>query len=209
MRVKDSLERGVSYFYAEVQRIKAVLDAAERGAGAGAVPARRDAAGHQHARAADRLAGGAAAAAATPGHAARSPRTTCRSPSWRTSPATCGTCTSATRGGREDGVRLPAAQGVVDTTNALRVLRMAGVRHGDRGHPRSRQPPAETPVSYFLGAAGLAAALASSLAPPFTVMVLAVMVYSTVTLAPGLSSRPSPAHPPCGQSRTSPCPSSR
>lgn len=28
MRVKDSLERGVSYFYAEVQRIKAVLDAA-------------------------------------------------------------------------------------------------------------------------------------------------------------------------------------
>ena len=29
MRVKDSLERGVSYFYAEVQRIKAVLDAAK------------------------------------------------------------------------------------------------------------------------------------------------------------------------------------
>lgn len=29
MRVKDSLERGVSYFYAEVQRIKAVLEAAE------------------------------------------------------------------------------------------------------------------------------------------------------------------------------------
>jgi ABC-type transport system involved in cytochrome c biogenesis ATPase subunit len=29
MRVKDSLERGVSYFYAEVQRIKAVLDAAQ------------------------------------------------------------------------------------------------------------------------------------------------------------------------------------
>ncbi|MGQ0505789.1 MAG: MutS-related protein, partial [Myxococcaceae bacterium] len=29
MRVKDSLERGVSYFYAEVQRIKKVLDAAE------------------------------------------------------------------------------------------------------------------------------------------------------------------------------------
>ncbi|MFL5320689.1 MAG: MutS-related protein [Myxococcaceae bacterium] len=28
MRVKDSLERGVSYFYAEVQRLKAVLDAA-------------------------------------------------------------------------------------------------------------------------------------------------------------------------------------
>jgi hypothetical protein len=28
MRVKDSLERGVSYFYAEVQRIKAVLDGA-------------------------------------------------------------------------------------------------------------------------------------------------------------------------------------
>jgi DNA mismatch repair ATPase MutS len=28
MRVKDSLERGVSYFYAEVQRIKALLDAA-------------------------------------------------------------------------------------------------------------------------------------------------------------------------------------
>lgn len=28
MRVKDSLERGVSYFYAEVQRIKTVLDAA-------------------------------------------------------------------------------------------------------------------------------------------------------------------------------------
>jgi DNA mismatch repair ATPase MutS len=28
MRVKDSLERGVSYFYAEVQRIKAILDAA-------------------------------------------------------------------------------------------------------------------------------------------------------------------------------------
>jgi hypothetical protein len=28
MRVKDSLERGVSYFYAEVQRMKAVLDAA-------------------------------------------------------------------------------------------------------------------------------------------------------------------------------------
>ena len=29
MRVKDSLERGVSYFYAEVQRIKAVLDVAK------------------------------------------------------------------------------------------------------------------------------------------------------------------------------------
>jgi len=29
MRVKDSLERGVSYFYAEVQRLKAVLEAAE------------------------------------------------------------------------------------------------------------------------------------------------------------------------------------
>ncbi|WP_224243810.1 MutS-related protein [Hyalangium gracile] len=33
MRVKDSLERGVSYFYAEVQRIKAVLDAAEAAKG--------------------------------------------------------------------------------------------------------------------------------------------------------------------------------
>jgi hypothetical protein len=33
MRVKDSLERGVSYFYAEVQRIKAVLDAAARAQG--------------------------------------------------------------------------------------------------------------------------------------------------------------------------------
>jgi hypothetical protein len=33
MRVKDSLERGVSYFYAEVQRIKAVLDAAEAARG--------------------------------------------------------------------------------------------------------------------------------------------------------------------------------
>ncbi|MBN1210882.1 MAG: DNA mismatch repair protein MutS [Myxococcaceae bacterium] len=33
MRVKDSLERGVSYFYAEVQRIKAVLDAAQRAQG--------------------------------------------------------------------------------------------------------------------------------------------------------------------------------
>ncbi len=39
MRVKDSLERGVSYFYAEVQRIKAVLDAATAGEGPGAVPA--------------------------------------------------------------------------------------------------------------------------------------------------------------------------
>ncbi|MBX5483350.1 MAG: DNA mismatch repair protein MutS [Myxococcaceae bacterium] len=29
MRVKDSLERGISYFYAEVQRIRAVLDAAK------------------------------------------------------------------------------------------------------------------------------------------------------------------------------------
>jgi hypothetical protein len=33
MRVKDSLERGVSYFYAEVQRIKAVLDAAAEAKG--------------------------------------------------------------------------------------------------------------------------------------------------------------------------------
>jgi len=33
MRVKDSLERGVSYFYAEVQRIKAVLDAAAQAKG--------------------------------------------------------------------------------------------------------------------------------------------------------------------------------
>lgn len=33
MRVKDSLERGVSYFYAEVQRIKAVLDAAAQAQG--------------------------------------------------------------------------------------------------------------------------------------------------------------------------------
>jgi ABC-type transport system involved in cytochrome c biogenesis ATPase subunit len=34
MRVKDSLERGVSYFYAEVQRIKALLDAARAANGA-------------------------------------------------------------------------------------------------------------------------------------------------------------------------------
>ncbi|MCP3140667.1 MutS-related protein [Pyxidicoccus xibeiensis] len=33
MRVKDSLERGVSYFYAEVQRIKAVLDASQAAKG--------------------------------------------------------------------------------------------------------------------------------------------------------------------------------
>jgi hypothetical protein len=33
MRVKDSLERGVSYFYAEVQRIKAVLDVAKANPG--------------------------------------------------------------------------------------------------------------------------------------------------------------------------------
>lgn len=33
MRVKDSLERGVSYFYAEVQRIKAVLEAAKAAKG--------------------------------------------------------------------------------------------------------------------------------------------------------------------------------
>jgi hypothetical protein len=33
MRVKDSLERGVSYFYAEVQRLKAVLDAAQEKGG--------------------------------------------------------------------------------------------------------------------------------------------------------------------------------
>lgn len=33
MRVKDSLERGVSYFYAEVQRLKAVLDAASEANG--------------------------------------------------------------------------------------------------------------------------------------------------------------------------------
>jgi hypothetical protein len=33
MRVKDSLERGVSYFYAEVQRIKAILDAARASPG--------------------------------------------------------------------------------------------------------------------------------------------------------------------------------
>src|SRR4029079_5651210 len=33
MRVKDSLERGVSYFYAEVQRMKAVLDAAQAAGG--------------------------------------------------------------------------------------------------------------------------------------------------------------------------------
>ena len=33
MRVKDSLERGVSYFYAEVQRIKSLLDAAKAAQG--------------------------------------------------------------------------------------------------------------------------------------------------------------------------------
>ncbi|HET9449509.1 MAG TPA: DNA mismatch repair protein MutS, partial [Aggregicoccus sp.] len=33
MRVKDSLERGVSYFYAEVQRLKSVLDAAQAAGG--------------------------------------------------------------------------------------------------------------------------------------------------------------------------------
>ena len=63
MRVKDSLERGVSYFYAEVQRHQG---GAGRGAGgqrAGALPAGRDPARHQHPRAADRLARGAAAAA--------------------------------------------------------------------------------------------------------------------------------------------------
>jgi len=35
MRVKDSLERGVSYFYAEVQRLKLLLDAAAARPGQG------------------------------------------------------------------------------------------------------------------------------------------------------------------------------
>jgi hypothetical protein len=48
IRVHDSLERGVSYFMAELERLKVITDAARAaGPGAAALPARRDAAGHQ------------------------------------------------------------------------------------------------------------------------------------------------------------------
>ena len=64
MRISDSLEQGVSHFYAELQRLKGVIDLAhEPGPAAGPLPARRDPARHELARAHHRRVRGRARAA--------------------------------------------------------------------------------------------------------------------------------------------------
>ncbi|MCP3099940.1 DNA mismatch repair protein MutS [Myxococcus sp. K15C18031901] len=136
MRVKDSLERGVSYFYAEVQRIKAVLDAARAADGQalflldeillGTNTRERQLASREVLRLL--LATGACGAVTTHDLSL--------------------TALAEEQGARvlnvhfrdhlEDGKMVfdyKLREGVVDTTNALRVLRLAGVPVDDPEAP--------------------------------------------------------------------------
>ncbi len=148
MRVKDSLERGVSYFYAEVQRIKAVLDAAVAAKGQalflldeillGTNTRERQIASREVLRLL--LATGASGGVTT----------------HDLSLASLG----EESGGRvvnmhfrdhlEDGKMVFDYQlrpGVVDTTNALRVLRLAGVPVTEPEHASSPSFTAPAPTS--------------------------------------------------------------
>ncbi|WP_143177383.1 MutS-related protein [Cystobacter ferrugineus] len=145
MRVKDSLERGVSYFYAEVQRIKAVLDAAAAARGQalflldeillGTNTRERQIASREVLRLL--LATGASGGVTTHDLSLAS--------------------LAEEYGGRvvnmhfrdhlEDGKMVFDYQlrpGVVDTTNALRVLKMAGVPVEDLPPAPARPTPGES-----------------------------------------------------------------
>ncbi|MFY0565647.1 MutS-related protein [Archangium lansingense] len=146
MRVKDSLERGVSYFYAEVQRIKAVLDAAAAAKGQamflldeillGTNTRERQIASREVLRLL--LATGAIGGVTTHDlslatladeHAGK-------------------VVNMHFRDHLENGKMVFDYQlrpGVVDTTNALRVLRMAGVPVEDP--EQSTSPPAPSPTN--------------------------------------------------------------
>jgi hypothetical protein len=136
MRVKDSLERGVSYFYAEVQRIKAVLDAAEAAKGQclflldeillGTNTRERQIASREVLR----LLLGTGACGAVTTHDL-SLAVLADEPGLRV-------VNVHFRDHLEDGKMLfdyRLRPGVVDTTNALRVLRMAGVPVTDVEEP--------------------------------------------------------------------------
>ena len=129
MRVQDSLEAGVSFFYAEVRRLKRVLDGAAATPGAALVLVDEMLLG-TNTRERRLASGGGGASARSPAAASgQSPPTTCRWPSWR----------------QPDGSRLHAVHfqdvledgqmrfdyklrdGVVKSTNALRVLALAGI----------------------------------------------------------------------------------
>ncbi|QSQ24453.1 DNA mismatch repair protein MutS [Pyxidicoccus parkwayensis] len=136
MRVKDSLERGVSYFYAEVQRIKAVLDAAQAAKGQalflldeillGTNTRERQIASREVLRLL--LATGACGAVTTHDLSlaalADEPGTHVVNVHFRDHLE-----------GEQMVFDYKLRQGVVDTTNALRVLRLAGVPVNDPDAP--------------------------------------------------------------------------
>lgn len=136
MRVKDSLERGVSYFYAEVQRIKAVLDAAVAAKGQclflldeillGTNTRERQIASREVLRLL--LATGACGAVTTHDLSLAA----------LADEAGVHVVNVHFRDHLEDGKMVfdyKLRPGVVDTTNALRVLRMAGVPVTEAGEP--------------------------------------------------------------------------
>jgi len=138
MRVKDSLERGVSYFYAEVQRIKAVLDAAAAAKGQalflldeillGTNTRERQIASREVLRL---LLGTGACGAVT---------THDLSLAVLADEPGAHVVNVHFRDHLEEGKMVfdyKLRQGVVDTTNALRVLRMAGVPVEDMAPPSS------------------------------------------------------------------------
>jgi hypothetical protein len=142
MRVKDSLERGVSYFYAEVQRIKAVLDAAAAAKGQalflldeillGTNTRERQIASREVLR----LLLGTGACGAVTTHDL-SLAVLADEPGMRV-------VNVHFRDHLEDGKMVfdyKLRQGVVDTTNALRVLRMAGVPVTDAEPPTTPPRP--------------------------------------------------------------------
>jgi DNA mismatch repair ATPase MutS len=135
MRVKDSLERGVSYFYAEVQRIKAVLDAAAAAKGQalflldeillGTNTRERQIASREVLR----LLLGTGACGAVTTHDL-SLAVLADEPGMHV-------VNVHFRDHLEEGKMVfdyKLRRGVVDTTNAIRVLRMAGVPVEDPGH---------------------------------------------------------------------------
>ncbi|AGC46910.1 MutS domain-containing protein [Myxococcus stipitatus DSM 14675] len=138
MRVKDSLERGVSYFYAEVQRIKAVLDAARAANGQalflldeillGTNTRERQLASREVLRLL--LSTGAAGAVTTHDLSLTA----------LAEEAGAHVLNVHFRDHLEDGKMVfdyTLREGVVDTTNALRVLRLAGVPVDDPEAPAS------------------------------------------------------------------------
>ncbi|MBZ4398680.1 DNA mismatch repair protein MutS [Myxococcus sp. AS-1-15] len=141
MRVKDSLERGVSYFYAEVQRIKAVLDAARAANGQalflldeillGTNTRERQLASREVLRLL--LATGASGAVTTHDLSLTSLAEETTNAKVRN---------VHFRDHLEEGQMVfdyTLREGVVDTTNALRVLRLAGVPVDDPEAPERRK----------------------------------------------------------------------